>query len=247
MDYKYTVREITKSASRALSALYAKCISCGGMTYDVYNKLYKSLVEPVLYYGASLWGHTNWREVQTVQNKVCRRFLGCASNAPNVASQGDMGYYSSKSIQSIETFRLFLRLRITCDTRLTYKIHMWNMNISRSWDKKCIEKVNNLDIMDIINSPFSNRNKVQNIKSKLCNINHTEWVNNLFDDRNEPNGNKLRTYRKFKSFLNVSSYVKDVLNRQHRRILSNFRSGCLSLAVKTGRFYWYVLLKKMPN
>jgi len=26
------------------------------MTYDVYNKLYKSLVEPVLYYGAGLWG-----------------------------------------------------------------------------------------------------------------------------------------------------------------------------------------------
>jgi hypothetical protein len=49
----------------------------------------------------------------------------------------------------------------------------------------------------------------------------------MFDDRNEPDGNKPRTYRKFKSFLNVSSYVKDVLNRQHRRILSNFRSGCL--------------------
>jgi len=53
-----------------------------------------------------------------------------------------MGYYSSKSIQSIETFRLFLRLRITCDTRLTYKIHMWSMNISKSWDNKYIEKAN---------------------------------------------------------------------------------------------------------
>jgi len=42
------------------------------------------------------------------------------------------------------------------------------------------------------------------------------------------------TYRTFKSFLNVSSYVKDVLNRQHIRILSNFRSGCLPLAVETG-------------
>jgi hypothetical protein len=40
-------------SSRALSALYAKFISCGGMTNDVYNKLYKSLVEPVLYYGGN--------------------------------------------------------------------------------------------------------------------------------------------------------------------------------------------------
>ena len=79
-----------------------------------------------------------------------------------------MGYCSFKSIQSIETFRRFLRLRITCDTRLTYKIHMGSMNISRSWDKKCIEKANNLYIMDIINSPYFNRHKLD------------EWVNNLF-------------------------------------------------------------------
>ena len=39
-----------------------------------------------------------------------------------------------------------------------------------------------------------------------------------------------------KVFLNVSSYVKNVFNRQHRRILSNFRSGCLPLAVETGRY-----------
>jgi hypothetical protein len=59
-------------------------------------------------------------------------------------------------------------------------------NISRSWDKKCIEKANNLDIMDIhvINSPYSNRHKLQNIKAKLCYINNKEWINNLFDDRN---------------------------------------------------------------
>jgi hypothetical protein len=91
-----------------------------------------------------------------------------------------MGYCSFKSIQSIETFRRFLRLRITCDTRLTYKIHMWSMNISRSWNKECIEKANNLYIMDIINSPYFNRHKLHNIKAKLCNINNTEWVNNLF-------------------------------------------------------------------
>ena len=39
-----------------------------------------------------------------------------------------------------------------------------------------------------------------------------------------------------KKNLNVSSYVKNILNIQHRRILSNFRSGCLPLAVETGRY-----------
>jgi hypothetical protein len=48
--------------------------------------------------------------------------------------------------------------------------------------------------------------------------------------------NKLRTYRKFKSSLNVSSYVKDVLNRQHRRISSILEVADKPFAVETGRY-----------
>ena len=49
---------------------------------------------------------------------------------------------------------------------------MWSRNISGSWDKKGIEKDNNLDTVDVINSPYSNRHKFRNIQAKLCNINN---------------------------------------------------------------------------
>ena len=52
---KFAVNELTKSASRALSALYTKFLNVGGMDYDVFCKLY----EPVLLYGAGLWGCLN--------------------------------------------------------------------------------------------------------------------------------------------------------------------------------------------
>lgn len=49
--------------------------------------------------------------------------------------------------------------------------------------KNELQKSYILSIMDIIgNSPYYNR-QMQNINAKLCNINNTEWVNNLFDDR----------------------------------------------------------------
>jgi hypothetical protein len=69
-----------------------------------------------------------------------------------------------------------LIIRYTCEVG-TYLGHgtkkYWNASI--------------LVIMDIISS-YSNRHKLQNIKAKLCKINNTGWVSNLFDDRNEPNG-----------------------------------------------------------
>ena len=124
MEHKFTIREITKSASRALSAVYTKFLSCGGMSFDVYTKLYKTLIEPVLLHGAGLWGHNNWREVQTIQNKACRLFMGSSSNASNIAVLGDMGFKTTKSAELLETYRLFLRVRYTYDYRITHKVHM---------------------------------------------------------------------------------------------------------------------------
>ena len=56
LDMSRSIREITKSASHALGAVYTKYLHAGGMSYDVYTKLISSLVEPVLFYGAGIWG-----------------------------------------------------------------------------------------------------------------------------------------------------------------------------------------------
>jgi hypothetical protein len=43
------VKELSKSASRALGALFGKFIYAGGMTWEIYNKLYTSMVESILF------------------------------------------------------------------------------------------------------------------------------------------------------------------------------------------------------
>ena len=76
LDMKYATSELAKSASRALSTLYAKFKNSGGIAYDVYYKLYTSLVQPILSYCSAIWGLTNYSKINTVQNKACRYFLG---------------------------------------------------------------------------------------------------------------------------------------------------------------------------
>ena len=49
---------------------------------------------------------------------------------------------------------------------------------------------------------------MKQIQTKLFDLDKVEWLDNLFNDRNEPNGNKLRTYRKYKNVLCISTYVK---------------------------------------
>ena len=83
-----TVKELSKSASRALSALYSKSLRSGGMTLNVFKKLYESLVEPVLFYSCGVWGIPDFKESQMVQNKACRYFLGGGKCTSNVALRG---------------------------------------------------------------------------------------------------------------------------------------------------------------
>jgi len=42
------------------------------MAYDVYRKLYESTVEPILLYGAPIWGLYGKRVISNIQNRACR-------------------------------------------------------------------------------------------------------------------------------------------------------------------------------
>ena len=116
--------------------LYTKFLNVGGMDYDVVRKLYESLVEPVLLYGAGLWGLSEQKRVNTVQNKVCRYFLGRCKNASNLASGGDMGWSICAHKQEIESFRLYFKIERTPEHRLVNKIFRWSSMHGKSWERR---------------------------------------------------------------------------------------------------------------
>ena len=111
-----SIREIiTKSASRALGYVYTKYLHACGMSYDVYTKLISSLVEPVLYYCAGIWGTRYHKEIDVVLYIACRYFLGTNKNASNIATRWDMGWVSCIVKQKLETVRLWCRLKHQAD------------------------------------------------------------------------------------------------------------------------------------
>jgi hypothetical protein len=67
-------------------------------------------------------------------------------------------------------------------------------------------------------------------------INLFQFVRGLNDDRMNINGNKLRTYRLYKTSDQTEHYVSCQLPRTTRRTMALFRSGALPLAVETGRY-----------
>ncbi|XP_053376628.1 uncharacterized protein LOC128547607 [Mercenaria mercenaria] len=92
LDYSVTAKFVSQAAGRALGLLIAKFKSIGGMPYNVYTKLYDSLVWPVIAYGASIWGTKRFTCIDAIQNRTMRFFLGTGRYTPNAAVAGEMGW-----------------------------------------------------------------------------------------------------------------------------------------------------------
>ena len=73
-------------------------------------------------------------------------------------------------------------------------------------------------------------------KQKLQDQDKVKWLMSLNSNGTSVNGNKLRTYREYKTDFKPEYYVKCSMSRDQRRILSKFRSCNLPLAIETGRY-----------
>ena len=87
---KFYIREIAKSASRALCAIYSNFLCAGGMNISVYTEFVETMVEPVFSFAHAYGGYTNFSEIESVLNKAGRYFLGVTKHCSNGSSRGDL-------------------------------------------------------------------------------------------------------------------------------------------------------------
>ena len=106
------------------------------MTFDVFDKLFNCLVEPVMNYGSSIWGISKQPKLEAVKNKAARFFLGVRRNTANLAVLGDMGWTQNHVLQKTAVIRYWNRLCNTDNDRMLYKVHSWSMRNGRTWESR---------------------------------------------------------------------------------------------------------------
>ena len=72
-------------------------------------------------------------------------------------------------------------------------------------------------------------------KNNLYQQDSIQWHNDIFDDKALVNGNKLRTYRCFKTELKLENYVIVNVPLYKKKVFTLLRAGCLPLEVEKGR------------
>jgi hypothetical protein len=139
----------------------------GGMTSKVYNKLYTSMIEPILMYGSGVWGTKTFSVISSVQHRACKYFLSVGKHMSNVSSRGDMGWTSCYTKQSINVCRLLCRTLRSEDHRLSYQIYKWISRRRKGWAFEMDKIVNTLNVRETIyNLSFSTKSVMKTVSEK---------------------------------------------------------------------------------
>lgn len=90
LDYAKMAKVVGKSASRALGLPIAKCKANRGFQFNVFTKLFDTMVWSVVDYVSAIWGTQQFPCINAVQNRAMRFCMGVGKYTPHLAVAGDM-------------------------------------------------------------------------------------------------------------------------------------------------------------
>ena len=230
LDYNVTVKTLANAANRALGAVINKYQTINGFGYYTYTSLFKSGICPILDYCSEVWGYKNYPEINAIQNKAIRIFLGVHRFAPIAALNGDMGWTQSYVRRHICMLRHWNRLINMDNCRLPKKVFQWDLSLTgNTWSseiKNILYSVNKRE-------QFDNRECVNltTCWALLHELSCNKWKNEV---DNKP---KLRTYKCFKEKYEPEPYVLSLMSKKQRSCLAQIRCGILPIEIETGRWY----------
>jgi hypothetical protein len=232
LNYKEHCGKIASAGGRALGKVISKFKQIKNIGFNTFKKLFENGVDPVLSYGAEIWGNYDSVEIERVQNRACRYYLGVSSLTPLPFLNGDVGWIPCKYKRYSHMIRYWNRLIKMENSRLTKKLFLrdfsnfQNNNNYIGWCKSFYSVCSELGIMDVFNAlNFVNINVPQKTLDLVSSI----WKTNV---NSKP---KLRTYKTFKFNFCTEPYVSNCQSRFKRSLIAQLRSGTLPLRIETGR------------
>jgi hypothetical protein len=242
LNWQKSVKNLADSANRALGAIICKSKLFGGLPYQAFSQLFESVVRPILEYGTHIWGHCEYKAINSVYHKAGRYFMCVGKYTPNLASQGDMGWCPPKISQAKQMLRYWHKLSRMGNERLPKQCFYMLKCQNKGWLKHLKRILEENELPYMLNEEFI---KLMNCKKMLtiyetaaCVKFNETWSQMVNNDRrqHELQKNKLRTYRLFKTTICPEPYLTNNLSRVHRRAMAQFRCGVAPLRIETDRY-----------
>ena len=214
--------------------------------------LFNTLIKPILTYSSEIWAldTTKYNElrdpIEQLHSTFCKHILGVSRRATNKACRAEIGSFpiiieaKSKAISFWARLLTLDNSRIAKQAYLDQIIHATNSNWAM--EIKTLLFQNGFGyIWDLQQEEQYDYTKIKQIykqfKQRLEDIERQNWLSSLYDDnRKSFGGNRLRTFREFKTEYKLEEYLIKVSDIEHRRALTKLRISDHILQIERGRY-----------
>ena len=105
LDFKDYKKRALKQAKASPARVHTMALREGMLKVREGERMWKTLVRPVLEYGAEVWGGDDWEEAEVVQRQMGKRILNVSDYTANEVVMGELGWLSLKARRDM--LRLF--------------------------------------------------------------------------------------------------------------------------------------------
>ena len=207
-------------------------------------------------YGSEIWGDINFHKLNTQGDNYfkklcgdlavekahlsfCKFILGVSKKATNIAVMGELGRYPLFLEVLLNMFKYYIRLKKSDDLLLKEAFNL-SKSLHDEQKKSWYTSIQTLFKYFSINENYALNLKTK-LKNYLCKKMQSKydliWQTELNNDfrGNKLYGNKLRTYRLFKSRFCLENYLLQE-NFRYRHYLTKFRISAHDLEIERGRY-----------
>ena len=230
LSFTTTFEDLAARGKKGVIGILRALWTIGDHTPSVFFKLFDSQIQPILTYGAEIWGLTKNQEIiERVHLFAIKKFLGVHIKTPRQFVYGDSGRYPLYIVSYIKCIKFWLKLTRHNDSRLCKKAYNMLLFLQRQnfvtwldnvrnvlyrygfgvvWETQCVGR------QDVFIKCF---------KQRLIDCAGQEWHCSL-DSKDF-----FYTYSLFKRDLKLEYYITNVTNFWHRKSLTRFRFGMLEI------------------
>ena len=170
----------------------------------------------------------NCHKLDKVQNRAVRFYCGIPRKAPILSYSGDMGWIPNIVNRDLELVRMFNNICKMGPERLPRKVMEMDAEMSGDWSKSVESLLSSIDR----SANWTERLpvNVDHARIELMKMHEEVWLNGISE---KP---KLCTYVKVKKQYETEPYLRAMLLKHKRSLISRLRTGTLSLQIELGRF-----------
>ena len=180
--------------------------------------------------------------IEKLHTKLCKYILGVNSRASNLGVYGELGRSPLYIDQIITCTKYFYHLEFSEDNKLLRKIYdsikSNEPTIYKNGLGGFVDKIHKIFGLNQATNAKSSQHIVKNLRTVLRGKFLSYWRENIhsnFSKSNKTGGNKLRTYKLFKTQFKREKYL-ELPNYSDRKLMARFRVGAHRLRIETDRF-----------